>query len=61
MVDISSKLSKTNGVETTVDSDGTLWLNEKHIEEGLDHINLQLTTVKYLLEHRKHRYKLVDK
>ena len=58
---ISSKISKTNGVETIADSDGVLWLNKKHVEEGLDHINLQKTTLKYLLDHRKHRYKLVDK
>ena len=28
-------------VETIVDSDGILWPNKKHIEEGLDHKNLQ--------------------
>ena len=26
-----------NGVETIVDSDGVLWLNKKHIEEGLEY------------------------
>ena len=31
------------GVETMVDSDGILWLNEKHIEERLDHKDLWVT------------------
>ena len=35
-------------------------LNEKHIEEGLDHKTLQVTTVKYPSCHRKHRDELVD-
>ena len=32
---------KKNGVETIIDNDGKWWLNEKHIEEGLDHKNLR--------------------
>ena len=36
MVDISRKTYERNGVET-IDSDGILWLNKKHIEKGLDH------------------------
>ena len=32
----------------------------RHKEEGLDHKNLLMTTVKYLSDHRKHRYKLVE-
>ena len=35
-------------------------MNDKHIEKGLDHKNLQVTTIKYLADHRKHRYRLVD-
>ena len=34
------------------------WLNEKHIEEGLDHKNLREITAKYNSNHRKHRYEL---
>ena len=49
-----------NGVETIADSDGILWLNEKHIEEGLSQKNFQMTTVKYLSDHRKRRYELID-
>ena len=30
MVDISRKTYERNGVETIVNSDGTLWLNKKH-------------------------------
>ena len=26
-----------NGIEAIMDNNGILWLNEKHIEEGLDH------------------------
>ena len=53
MVDISREAYEREGVDTIVDSDGRLWLNAKHIE-GLDHKNLQVTTVKYLSDHRKH-------
>ena len=61
MVDISRKMCERYGIETMVDNDGTLWLNEKHIEEGLDHKNVQEITIKYHSDHRKHRYELVDK
>ena len=40
MVDISRKIYERNGIEKIVDDDGILWLNEKHIEEELDHKNL---------------------
>ena len=60
MVDISRKRYEKRGEETIVDSDGILRLNEKHIE-GLDHKNLQVNRAKYLSDHRKHRYELVDK
>ena len=33
MVDISRETYERNGIETIVDNDGILWLNEKHIEE----------------------------
>ena len=35
-------------------------MNEKHIEKIIDHKNLRVTTVKYLSEHKKHRYELTD-
>ena len=61
MVDISRKKNGKNGIEPVADNDGILWLNEKHIEEGLDHKNLQEITIKYYSDHRKHRYELDNK
>ena len=60
MVDISRKRYERNGVETIVDIDRILRLNEIHIEEGLDHKKLQEITIKYHSNHRKHRYKQVE-
>ena len=37
-----------------------MWLNEKYIEEGSGHKNLQQITIKYHSDLRKHRYELVD-
>ena len=37
-----------------------MWLNEEHIEEGLDHKNLREITTKHNLNHRKHIYELVQ-
>ena len=50
MVNISRKTYERNGIETIVDNDGILWLNEKHI--------LQEITTKYHADHRKHRHGL---
>ena len=47
MVDISRGTYGRNGIEAIVDNDGILWLNEKHIEEGLYHEKLREVTVKY--------------
>ena len=41
MVDIRTKAYERNGVETIVYNDGILGLSEKHIEEVLDHKNVQ--------------------
>ena len=38
-------MCERNGVETIEDNDGILWLNEKDIENGLDHKSLQVITV----------------
>ena len=54
MVGISRKTDERNGIETiVVDSDGILWLYEKHIEEGLDHKHLWEIKTKYLSDHKK--------
>ena len=58
MIDISRKTYGGNGIKTIVDNDGTLWLNEKRIEEGLDHKNLRENIIKYYPDRRKHRYEL---
>ena len=59
IVDISRKTYETNGIETMVDNAGILWLNEKHLEVGLDHKHLQEIIMKYHSDHRKHIYELV--
>ena len=46
MADISRKTHERNGIETIVDNDGILWLNENHIDEGLGHKNLREITNK---------------
>ena len=38
-----------------------MWLNGKHIEEGLDHKILPEITIKYHSDHGKHRHELVEK
>ena len=38
-----------------------MWLNEKHVQEGLGHQNLRKITTKYYSEHRKHRHELDNK
>ena len=60
MVDISRTKYERNGLETIVDNDGIFCLNAKHIEEGLDHENLQEITTKYNSNHRKHIYELIE-
>ena len=45
---------------SNIDGIGTLWLNEKHIEEKLGHKNLPVITNKYDQVYKKHRYELVD-
>ena len=62
MVDIGRKMYEKNGIEIIADNDGLLWLNGKHIEEGLGHKNDDndnKITIKYHSDHRKRRYKLV--
>ena len=59
IVDISRKTYERNGIETIVDNDGILWLNEKHLGVGLDHKQLQEIIIKYYSDHTKHIYELV--
>ena len=60
MVDISKETYESN-IEVIVDCVGTLWLNEKHIEEKLGHKNLPVITNKYGQVYKNHRYELVNK
>ena len=60
MVDISGQTYKRNGLETIVDNDGILWLNEKRIEERLDHNDLREITTKHNSNNRKRGYELVE-
>ena len=55
------KTMTQNYIQVTVDAIGTLWLNEKHIEEKLGHKNLPVITNKYDQVYKKHRYEVVDK
>ena len=60
MADMRRKRFESNGKETIIDNDGILWLNEKHIEEGLNQKILQQITTNYNWSHRKHKYELVE-
>ena len=59
MVHISKKSCERHGIESIVYNDGILRLNEKHLEEGLDHKSLREIKTKYYSDHKRHRYELV--
>ena len=61
MVDIGKETYKNNDIKVIVDGIGTLWLNEKHIEEKLGHKNLPVITNKYEQVYKILRYELVNK
>ena len=57
MVDISRETYERNDIKTIIDMmEWNMWLNKKHIEEGLDHKNLTEFPMKYHSDHRKSRY-----
>ena len=58
MINISRNTYERIDIETTVDNDGIVWLNETHIEEELGLKNLQEIKAKHHSNHRKHRYEL---
>ena len=60
MADMRRKRFESNGKETIIDNDGILWLNEKHIEEGLNQKILQQIATNCNWNHRKHKYELVE-
>ena len=51
IVDISRETYERNGIETIVDNDEILWLNEKLIEEPSDNKDLRGITIKYHSNH----------
>ena len=58
MVHNSRKKYERNGIETIVDDDEILWLNEKQIEEGSDHEKSLVTTI-YLWGEMCWKYKSI--
>ena len=60
MFNVDKETYENSDIEAIVDDIGMLWLNEKHIEEKLNHKNLPAITNKYDQVHKKHRYELVN-
>ena len=60
MFNIDKETYKNNDIEAIIDSIGTLWLNEKKIEEKLGHKNIPVITNKYNQEYKKRKYELVN-
>ena len=61
MFNIAKETLENNGIEVIVDSGNALWLNEKNIEEKLDHKNLAAISNKYGKIYKKWRHELVNK
>ena len=55
MVNIDKESYENNGIESIIDGNNTLWLNEMHIKE-----NLPTITNKYDQMYKKHRDELVN-
>ena len=60
MVNIDKDTFESYNIESIIDGIGTLWLNEKHIQEKLGHENLPAITNKYDQMYKKHRHELVN-
>ena len=60
MFNIDKETYKNNDIEAIVDDTGTLWLNEKNIEEELGHKNLPPIKNKYDQAYKNLRYELVS-
>ena len=56
---IEKETYENSNIEAIIDGIGTLWLNEKRIEEKLGHKNLPAITNKYNQVYKKHRHELV--
>ena len=60
MVNITKESYENNGIETTTDRFGKLWLNEKHIEQQVELKKLPTVTNKYNKKYKKCRYEIID-
>ena len=60
MVSINKETYENDNIETIVDGNNVLWLNEKHIEEKLGHKNLADITNKYDQMYKSHRHELLN-
>ena len=60
MVIITKETYESNGIEVITDKFGELWLNERHVQQQLEHKILSALTNKYSEECKKCRYKLID-
>ena len=47
MVNITKETYENNGIEVIIDKFDILWLDEKHVEEQLEHKDLPAVTNKY--------------
>ena len=56
MVNIDKETYENNDIEVILDGIGTLWLNEKHIEENIGHKYSPAITNKDDQIYKKHRY-----
>ena len=61
MVNITKETYENNNIEIIIDEFDKFLLNEKHVEQQLEHKNLRTVTSKYSEEYRKCRYELIDK
>ena len=59
MVDVSRKTYERNGTKTN-DNHEIMSVNEKHIEERSSQKKLRETTIKQYLDHRNHKFEIVD-
>ena len=60
MVNINKETYEDNNIEAIIDGNNTLWSNEKHIEEKLDHKNTPAITNKYDQMYKKRRNELAN-
>ena len=60
MVNITKETYQNNGIEVIIDKFDILWLDEKHVEQQLEHKHLPAVTNKYHKKYKKCRYEIMD-